>query len=300
VPEALAASVRATDPVTGTAGWKRPIESIRTLRSVPSALRSAGAETSARGLGEPHQDPSFATYDVEARQQPGDGVELGDVLVPADADVGRVDSDDRSAGVDQRDRHLVYAARQDVALLAGGEEPSGASPGGVHETHAHRSAGERDAGDALGRRLVEHAPGSGHALNDQLARVGVEDTHGRLRRIGAYPSFPDRERRHHGRAVAAVASPVHLRLVDSDLGERVLHVHTVDGRLSEDDRLARGRGASAHAVDLPVVRAAVDAQQHLVDRQVRNLQLVAPEDPALAGPSPHPRRGDLAHSGLLS
>ena len=55
-----------------------------------------------------------------------------------------------------------------------------------------------------------------------------------------------------------------------------------------------GQAADRHAA-LAVVRAAVEAQQHLVDRQVGDVQVVATEDPALAGASPHPRRVDLAH-----
>ena len=74
-------------------------------------------------------------------------------------------------------------------------------------------------------------PGVSHALHDQLAGVGVEDADGGLAAAGGHPALADRERGHHGRAVAAVAAPVDLGLLDPDLGEGVLHV---DARRSAD------------------------------------------------------------------
>src|SRR5207249_9231435 len=63
----------------------------------------------------------------------------------------------------------------------------------------------------------------------------------------------DREGAHRRRAVAAVAVVVHRRLLDLDLGERVVDVGAGQRGRADDARLGERRDAAAEAVELAAV-----------------------------------------------
>ena len=130
-------------------------------------------------------------------------------------------------------------------------------------------------------------------------------------RLASTRPFADRERPDGRGEIAAVAAPVHERLVDRDLAEQVVDVVIRPRALRQDHRLAGARGGSAHAVDLLAVRvrAADHAQQQRITRRARHLrglgQVLQAEEHALAGTAAHVgggnadlRRGNRGHSPI--
>ncbi|MCY1299044.1 hypothetical protein D9M68_681990 [compost metagenome] len=109
----------------------------------------------------------------------------------------------------------------------------------------------------------------------------------------------DGERADRGGQVAAVAAPVHERLVDRDLAEQVVDIVVRTGALGHDHGLAGAGGGAAHAVDLLAVRvgAADHAHQQRVAGGAGGLrgfgQVLQAEEHALAGAATDVGGGDL-------
>ncbi len=107
-----------------------------------------------------------------------------------------------------------------------------------------------------------------------------------------------------GRQVAAVAAPVHERLVDGHLSVKVVDIVVGHAGLGQDHALGGGRGGPAHAVDVGGVRvgAADDAQEELVAGCAGLLasggQVLQAEENAFAGAATEVGGGDFDLGGV--
>ncbi len=236
------------------------------------------------------------------------------------ADRCRVDEDGRDAGVDQRRLERADAGHvQVVDQVAGGEHRAAAVAvflgGGVKEFELDFGGREGHAVELEVAGLLHRAVGDGHMRDDGLADVGLPDAHGGDAVVrdaaGIDEAVADGERTHGGGKVAAVAGPVHKRLVDRDLAEQVVDVVVRACAFRQDDRLAGARRGAAHAVDLLAVRvgAADHAQQQRVARGAGHLrglgQVLQAEEHALAGAAAHvgggnPDLGRVRHAASLA
>lgn len=249
-----------------------------------------------RGGGcQPHRHGTLTTDPVQSPQQVGVSVDAFGSWLAFEPEVSRTDHDNRRAGIDQGGGDGVFAVRKIVAGLTRREEPASSPPRRVDETHPHRRSREGHPGNHGVGLLDQFAVGGLQLLDDDLSGVGVEHSDGGDRIGRAHPPFANGEGCDDRRAVAAVAAPVHRHLIDADLREGVVDVDIrIIGRV-QDDRLAGGGAATPDAVDLAMIGAAEDPQEHLIAGQAGNVQVLAAKDPALAGAAAHPRGANLSH-----
>jgi hypothetical protein len=163
------------------------------------------------------------------------------------------------------------------------------------ELHFSRREGDAIEFEVAG--FLHLAAGHRHVGDDGLIDVGLPDAHDRpavLRHaFGVEQACGDGERANRRGQVAAVAAPVHKRLVDRHLAEEVIDVVVRAGAFRDDDGFAGARGGAAHAVDLFAVGvgAADHAQQECIAGLAGDArsfgQVVEAEEDAFAGTATH-------------
>ena len=132
------------------------------------------------------------------------------------------------------------AAGDGAARLQEGQPDRCASPGDAveHGIALHRRAAVRDR----------------EARLDPLVQVAVVEGEHRLAVRRPDDPFVHGEGTHGCREVAAVAAVIDQRPVDRDLAEEIVDVHAGARARAHNHRLAEGREAAAHAVELAPVR----------------------------------------------
>src|SRR5699024_517031 len=103
-----------------------------------------------------------------------------------------------------------------------------------------------------------------------------------------HPPLLDGEEPHGRRAVSAVASPVHLRFLDSYLSESEADVDIGCSTPGDQHCLACRGCAATNPVKLTVVGAAKQPEKDLPDRKPGLLQTLQLKYPALACAATHP------------
>ena len=254
-----------------------------------------------------HAQGAVGSNGLEHRQGFGVTVDRALQLGAGVAEVFGVDENRRDTRVDQRrlegtdSRHL-----QVVDQVAGGEHRTAAAllfRRRVHELQLHFGSRERHAVEFEVTGFLHCTVRDRHVGDDGLADIGLPHAHhghAVMRYAGAVDQpGADGERAHRRRQVAAIAAPIHKRLVDGDLAKQIVHVMVGAGAFGQDHGFTGARRGATHAVDLLVVRvgAADHPQQQGIARGARHLrrfgQVLEAEKHALAGAATHVGGGDL-------
>nr|GEU28025.1 hypothetical protein [Tanacetum cinerariifolium] len=229
-------------------------------------------------LDQSHAQRTVGADGFEHGQRPGIAV---DRLLQLRARVThrlRFDENGGNAGVDHGGAQHAHARHvQIVDQPAGGEHRTAGAiallVGRRIEKFQYDFGGrERDAIEFEVARLLYLAVRHRDMGDDGPGDIGLPDAHHGhaiardARRV--HQACRNRKRAHGGRQVAAVAAPVHERLVDGHLAEQVVDVMIGPVAGGQDHGLAGAGRAVAHAVDLFAVGvgAADHAQQQRVAR----------------------------------
>ena len=228
-------------------------------------------------------------------------VDLDLILGALHADALGAHEDDGVGAVHDGGLDGAAAGLDDVHHVAGGQQLAGGGAGSAGHIHLNGGGGAGHAGDLgvagdLGLAVLHH-----HVGLHQLLGVGLPDGDLVEALMAADDGLVDGKGSHAGGDVAAVAVPVHDRVGDGDLGERVVHVAAGLLARADDGELARQRIGAGQTVDLALIGGTEDLQDHGVALGAGSRQIVFLEENALAGTGAHDDAGNsvLIHGVLF-
>ncbi len=205
-------------------------------------------------LDQTHLHRTIGTHGFKPCQCFGIGVDVFLQLGTGVTDIGGIDEDGRNTGVDHGRLEGPHARHFELIHQVAGGEHGAFAIGGIHELDHYLGCREGHAIQFEITGFLYLTVGDRHMGDDGFLDVLLPDAHSAdavfRHALGIDQPLADGKGAHRSGQVAAVAGPVHKRLVDRHLTEEIVHVVIGLFTLGQNDGFGgTGRGAT-HAIDL--------------------------------------------------